>query len=207
MIPIVVCTVGSPSLPVLQASVTAYAPDTPLLVFKGYLGNFGDDYNSAMVEAFKEHDEIIIANDDVVLNPNTMRLLLDDIAMLKRDGVKIGFVATRSDAVRPLQNIRVQPQTEHIVKEVLSISPIFAYISKEAFEVAGFPPINWYSDDVMCFDLSKEGYRHFVSRAYVHHAGSMTVGQDSEKLINADSPWVINHRPELAKHIIGTANA
>ena len=83
MIPIVVCTTGSKSLPVLEASVKAYAPDNELIVFSGPTTTFGQAYNSAMEETFKTHDEIIIANDDVVLNPYTIPFMLEDINFLK----------------------------------------------------------------------------------------------------------------------------
>lgn len=44
------------------------------------------------------------------------------------------------------------PSESHI-KLVQEISPIFAWISSDAFEEAKFPPLNWYSDDVHCMDL------------------------------------------------------
>ena len=84
MIPVVVCTIGSPALPVLKASMEAYAPEHELLVTQGRFGNFGDDYNAAMTEAFKTNNAIIIANDDVVLTPSTMKLLLEDVQEIKK---------------------------------------------------------------------------------------------------------------------------
>ena len=61
-IPIVVCTVGSRSLSVFQTSAKVYNPDVPLIIFEGFMGNFGDDYNAAMEQTFRDYDEIIIAN-------------------------------------------------------------------------------------------------------------------------------------------------
>ena len=75
MIPIVVCTVGSRSLSVMQTSVRTYNPDVNLMIFEGFMGNFGDDYNAAMEVAFRDYDEIIIANDDIVLTPNSYERL------------------------------------------------------------------------------------------------------------------------------------
>lgn len=194
MIPIVVSTLNldAPQVKVLKASVEAYGGDAYLLVSDGSLGSFGADYNRFMEEAFKQHDEIIIANDDVVLNRDTVRLLMEDVAKFKEFYPKVGLVAARSDNVRPAQSILMGAQ----VQQVRAVSPIFAWISKEAFQDAQFPPINWFSDDVMCEDLNKLGYAHFVSRAYVHHAGSMTLGYDNEQHVKDALPWLQENRPE-----------
>lgn len=197
MTPIVVCTIGSPALAVLEASVKAYAPDAHFWVSRGKLGSFGADYNDAMARAFEVYDEIIIANDDVVLTPTSYKTLLEDVQSIKEAGVKAGLVGARSDAVRPLQDIRSESQ--YRLKEVPVLSPLFAWMSKDAFEACKFPPINWFSDDVLCLDLLKQGFRHFVSRAYVHHAGSTTIGHDHRALTDAARPWIVANRPEYAR--------
>jgi hypothetical protein len=196
MFPIVVCTVGCRSIDVLRASVKTYNPDVELIIFEGFMGNFGDDYNAAMEQVFKDHDEIIIANDDIVLTPTSYELLVEDVQFLKGE-YKLGYVAARSDFVRPNQSILngIRAQILHV--DV--ISPLFAYISKEAFKTAQFPPINWFSDDVMCKDLGKEGYQHFISRSFVHHVGSQTVGRDFQKLMDAPKEWIKENRPDYFK--------
>jgi hypothetical protein len=192
VIPIVVCTVGSSSLPVLEASVKAYCPEVELIVGHGEFGSFGADYNAVVSKAFEKYDEIIVANDDIVLNPSSYQKLLDDVAHLKRFN-KLGWVVSKADAVRPSQDIRYQPMDS--VYEVQTVSPLFGYISKEAW--VDFPPINWYSDDVQCLDMSAKGYRHFVSKSYIHHVGSTTIGQDNHKNHLAAEPWIRQNRPEL----------
>ena len=204
MIPVVVCTVGSPALPVMKASMEAYAPEHELLITQGRFGNFGDDYNAAMTKAFEDNDAIIIANDDVVLTPSTMRLMLEDVQAIKQHFQKVGFIAARSDAVRPMQDIRNNVQ---VPCQVPVISPLFAWISKEAFELVQFAPINWFGDDIMCLDLGKLGFAHFISRAYVHHAGSTSIGLDNDKNLNDAKPWVVQNRPEYSIHWFGEHNA
>ena len=204
MIPVVVCTIGSPALPVMKASMEAYAPEHRLLVTQGRFGNFGDDYNAAMTEAFRDNDAIIIANDDIVLTPSTMKLLLEDVQAIKQHFPKVGFIAARSDAVRPMQDIRNNIQVPCQVPE---ISPLFAWISREAFELVQFAPINWFGDDIMCYDLAEHGFAHFISRAYVHHAGSTSIGLDNEKNLNDAKPWVMENRPEYAQQWFGEHNA
>ena len=203
MIPIVVCTVGSRSLGVLQTSVKIYNPDVNLMIFEGFMGNFGDDYNAVMELAFRDYEEIIIANDDVVVNPNSYIRLVEDVEFLKnRYPRNLGIVASRSDYVRPHQSIAagIDPNIIHCAV----VSPLFAYISKEAFTKAKFPPINWFSDDVICKDLSKLGYQHFVSRSYVHHVGSQTIGFDFKKLMDAPKEWIKENRPEYYKEWYGS---
>lgn len=195
--PIVVCTLGSPSLEVLRASIAAYAPDTEFFSAKFPRSTFGQCYNELMAEVFSMHyDEILIANDDIVLHPNTLTELMEDVAICKaRHGDKLGLVSVHSDYVRPAQDIRLYARCE--LREVPVIAPILAWISKKAFNDAPFPPLNWYSDDIQCFDLTKKGYHHYVSRAYVHHAGSQTVGRDNQRLHNEAVPWILTNRPDF----------
>jgi hypothetical protein len=162
------------------------------------MGNFGDDYNAAMEQVFRDHDEIIIANDDIVFNPDSYNLLVEDIEFLKnRYPRNLGFVAARSDCVRPHQSI--MHQREQNILQCQVISPLLAYISKEAFSKAQFPPINWFSDDVICKDLEKFGYQHFISRSYVHHAGSQSIGRDFQKLMDGPREWIKENRPQYFK--------
>ena len=182
-----------------------YAPNASLCIWQdARANNFGDAYNAAMTEAFKSNDEIIISNDDAVLTPETINLLIQDVGKIKMSGCqKIGFVGSLFDAGRYEQDIRNPVNHNPILRRVERLSPVFAWINKEAFEAAQFPPLNWYSDDVMCEDLNKKGYSHFVSRAYVHHAGSQTVGEDFAKL-NADAmPWLRANRPEYISKWFG----
>lgn len=195
MAAIVVCTLGGKSLPVMQASIRAYSPETELVVFEVERSTFGQSYNHALREAFQHYDAVIVANDDVVLTPDTIPILLDDVAELRAiHGPALGLVAARSDDARMSQNIRQENGME--VKPREAVSPIFAWMSKHAFEAAKFPPINWYSDDVLCEDLNRLGFTHYLSRAYVHHVGSQTVGRDYAQLNNEALPWLRDNRPE-----------
>ena len=195
MIPIVVCTVDDKCLPVLRASISTYAPGVDLIAHKVERSTFGECYNAAMAQAFQNHDEIIIANDDVVLTPTTYDTLIEDVETLKEHhGASLGFVAACSDNVRPMQNIRFNDLTKII--RVQAISPLFAWVSKRAVETAQFPHINWFSDDLMCEDLNRKGFAHYTSRAYVHHAGSQTIGPNTHQLYTDAIEWIEINRPE-----------
>ena len=222
--PIVIATVKGHGLAVLLESIKQYAPECPVYLrgpeavlenfqadhkIYGQPRNFGEDYNEVIQAALKDWGGVLVANDDIVLTPTSVKVLMEDVEIVRTmDSVKVGWVASRTDAARSGQNVRIcQPgerlsffkfPSEAHIKMVDEISPIFAYISKEAFG-QGFPPLNWYSDDVHCQDLIELGYSHFVSASYVHHIGSNTIGFDAQKLHAEAMPWLLQHRADYAK--------
>jgi hypothetical protein len=228
---IVICHVSNPGISVLLESIKVYAPTIPVYVysvdiargerFKRILPNvivrpntgrnFGDSYNEAISDVFGRIavDSLIVANDDVVINPETIKLLAEDCKVIKENGLKVGFLGARSDYVLPDQNIRFPVHddrqqglywaSEGQIKETAVIAPIFATITREAWKVAKFPSTNWYSDNIICHDLQEAGFRHFVSRAYVHHAGSQTVGMDYKRCHEEPREWIKANRPDMYK--------
>jgi hypothetical protein len=206
---IVIATRGSRALNVLLASINAYVPEDVVIYIAGNerwgIGrhitcmpntatNYGDAYNAIVHEAFKKYDEIIVANDDVVLTPTTYKLLEEDVKQLKAVA-PVGWVVTKADYVRPNQSLKYTDEGQ--MYETQRCSPLFGYVNKEAW--VDYPPINWYSDDIQCIDMITKGYKHFISRAYVHHAGSQTIGMDNQKNHFEAEPWIKANRPELHK--------
>ena len=202
MTPILICAnAKSRPLKVFETSLFAYAHEYPLILEPASGATFGESFNPALAKVFEDFDDVIISNDDVVLNPNTIPELMHDVANLQMiHGDKLGLVATYSDNIRDIQNIR---KTDQVRKHVERLSPVFAWMSKKAFLDAQFPPLNWYADDVICEDLNVLGYRHFVSRAYIHHVGSQTIGTDHTALNNASIPWLQANRPQYVKKWFG----
>ena len=230
---IVICTVKNPGITILLESIRVYAQTIPVYIycadvtrgerFKRILPNaavrpntgrnFGDSYNEAISDVFggTDFNSLIVSNDDVVINPSTLALLAEDKQILEENGQRIGFLGARSDYVLPDQNIRfegggrdgVRWSHENFIKETTVIAPIFATITREAWEAAKFPSTNWYSDNIICHDLQEAGFRHFVSRAYVHHAGSQTVGMDYKKCHEEPREWIKAHRPDMYGVIYG----
>ena len=197
---IVVCTCGSPSIAVMEASVRAYVPEMELVIHRVEKSNFGDCYNKAMTEAFETDEEIIIANDDVVITPNTVSVLLEDIQAIKNHGVeKIGLVGSLADNAKMHQSIQFIPAEKRTIRPTNMLMPIFAWISRQAFQEVQFPPLNWFSDDVMCEDLMARGYTNFMSRSYVHHVGSSSIGDDEKKHFEAALPWLTENRPDYLR--------
>ena len=224
MTPIVISTVNGKGLPVLLESIRQYAPQVQVyirgsesvlerldyrkakLIF-GQPGNFGDDYNHVISRALDDgHLGVIVTNDDIVLTPSSYRILMDDVDVVDTLGRKVGLVGARSDAIRPLQNVRLNQEAEQLngmrftheayIRPAPAISPIFAFLSEQAFSECRFPPINYFGDDVICRDLAQRGYEHFVSAAYVHHIGSNTIGIDAQALTDESMPWLRANRQE-----------
>ena len=208
---IIVCTVNGACLQVMTASLNAYVPrNVERYVHHKVGNNFGDAYNFAAREAFKRHDEILVCNDDIVFTPTTWAVLLADVAHLRKVVPNLGYVATRSDYARGEQNVRsgrgkidfLRYQSERHIVETPVIAPICAWIHRDAW--VDFPPINWFSDDVQCADMKR---RHFISRAYVHHVGSQTCGQDAQRCYEDAEPWLLANRPELHARFYFTSGA
>lgn len=198
---IVACTVNQACLDVMRASIRAYVPaDVATYIHRDAGPTFGEAYNVAMRQAFEAHEEVVICNDDIVFTPRTWSTLMEDVARLKGLFDNLGYVAARSDYARGAQNIRngggrmnfLRYASEQSIVETPVIAPICAWIHRDAW--VDFPPINWFSDDVQCADMKR---RHFVSRAYVHHVGSQTCGQDAIKCMTDAEPWLRANRPEL----------
>jgi hypothetical protein len=223
---LVICTRGGGHLSVLMQSIRVYLPlEVPVYISGSFdklfthttvslpnvANNFGDAYNFAVRYALRSHDSVVIANDDIVLNPYCWDMLMQDVASLRRVE-NLGWVASRSDYARGWQNIRYQHEgdtngtltlaSECEVFPAPVIAPIFAYIRKDAW--IDFPPINWFSDDVQCFDMNEQGYQHYISRAYVHHVGSQSVGSDFEQCALDALDWCREHRPDFVDKWFGS---
>lgn len=162
-------------------------------------------------------DELLILGDDCVLHPDSVRLLLEDVAMIQqaRPQERIGFVGARSNYVKGPQNIRSANNgslhglgfdTEGQVIEVAMVVPVAAWIRHATFDrTGGFPRTNWFADDVICWDLANEGHRHYVSRAYVHHVGERATaqGKSSQILLQEGLTWLRAHRPDFYTRALG----
>lgn len=209
MIPnIIVCT-NKPyeqrsALRVMEASVEEYGHGAKLDVYYEPNLNFGQAYNRAVRHAFEDypsHERFIIANEDIVLRPDTIKLLLEDADYLDVRGIAWGHIACRFDhGARTLQNLARNPfEAEPAVFFERWIAPVCSMIHRKRW--IDFPPINWGSDVIQCRDMTDAGSRIAVSRAYVHHVGGITTG-DYALLDREESRlWLQQNRPELVNLI------
>ena len=213
---IVIATKTAKCLPVLLSSIDAYVPEEVTVILAGSDlecsrhdtinlpnngTNYGDSYNDVVRYAVEMFPEIIVANEDIVLTPTSFDLLIEDKVLLKNHNV--GWLCSRADYVRGLQNIRDAGEVRNGIKfaeenQVIQsdvLSPLFGMISREAW--IDYKPINWYSDDIQCLQISAAGYKNYISRSYVHHVGSQTIGMDHNKNDHEARVWLKNNIPEL----------
>ena len=127
---IAVASVSGRCLPVMLASCREYAPGVPVylrtlidaprrdvyLQLRGQARSFGEDYNEVIDAAFADGcDAVVVANDDVVLTPTSVELLIEDFEHLSREYEdEVGWVCSRCDAARPMQNVRSNPFDEQM---------------------------------------------------------------------------------------------
>ena len=172
------------------------------------LDTFGAAFGWAVDQV--DSDELILCNDDVRVHPDSVRILMDDVQQLVDHTEKVGFVAARSNFAAGGQNIRIpmgeaRPhgirwQHETAIVETERVSPIFAFVTREALTHTTWPDCNWYSDDIMCWDLAQAGYHHYVSRCYVDHLGERCTrehGATQEDLDTAGKEWARANRPDF----------
>ncbi len=200
--PLVVPYKTDKHIEVLKASMKTYAPEIEVLLYPWpESSSAGENFNRAMRHAFKDYDEVMFCNDDVVVGPDSVRLLLEDVMALRAEhGDKLGIVSAWSDSNRRGQI--VTGNDPHPIVPVQICGPVFAWMSKIAFEAlgeVGCPPISWFSEDVMCEDLNVLGFQHYICRSYVHHVGGSTVGSNYQKLIDEAGPWLKANRPHYIK--------
>jgi len=214
-VPIVIATKTAKCLPVLFSSIDQYVPLEVEVIVSGsdlrlprhkttnlpnYGKNFGESYNYVVNYAFTKHDHVIVANDDIVVNPNSYTRLVDDY--IKLMDADIAWMTARSDYAKGVQNIRAGSQRigirfveENQIQEIDVCVPLFALISKMRW--IDYPPINWYSDDIQSLKMRYEGFRNFASTSYVHHVGSSTIGMDHKKNHDEAMEWMKDNEPEF----------
>ena len=214
---IVIATKNAKCLPVLFASIDEYVPKEVTVIVSGSDlecsrhntinlpnngNNYGESYNDVVRYAFDMFPEIIVANDDIVLTPSSFNTLIEDKVLLSHHS--LGWLCSRSDYVRGLQNIRngevrngIKFVEEDQIFQSDVLSPLFGIISREAW--IDYKPINWYSDDIQCLEIRAAGFNNYVSRSYVHHVGSQTVGMDHKKNDSEARAWIRNSMPDLYK--------
>lgn len=203
---IVTCsTYGKLCLHIMAMSVNKYAPDTELeIVYNEGSRNFGEAFNHAVdyiKRCHPDYKRIIIANDDVVLRPDTVPMMIEDADYLDSIGEPWGHIAARFDrGAGTLQNLTRNPfEAEQMILQERWIAPVFSMVHVDRW--VDFPPINWGSDVIQCHDMTEAGYKIFVSRAYVHHVGGITCGERAMADREASQLWCLQNRPALAKFI------
>ena len=210
------------------ASAAYYASECPLLV--GWDGPALDINPGPPLATFEERPKglsgpaaynwcaervsarhLVLMNDDAVFHPDTISRLVEDWNILRSKRQKVGFLGCRSNFVAGEANIRnpnggnrtgVDYTSEQSILAVSTVYPVCAMIARSVFLGAGGfqPAINWYSDNLLCFDLAAKGHHHFVSRAYVHHVGMRGTRAEADRSMAEENSrslaWLEVHRPD-----------
>ena len=225
MTPIGICSKNEKCLPVLLKSIELYVPEdveifitSPNKQFlpKHKVHHFvhtyetcGDAHNFIAQKIFETHEEFVSIDDDVVLNPSTYSILMDDVDYIKSMGYKIGAVAGRTNYAKGNQNIRTGSgnltalayESEGFIVETDYLAGILAWVQKSTW--VSLAPIDWFADDVACEEYLEKESRLFISRAYFHHVGSQTFGTDFAKCKENSEDWLRNNRPDMHKKYFG----
>jgi hypothetical protein len=228
MTPIGICSKNEKCLPVLLKSIELYVPEdvevfitSPNKQFlpKHKVHHFvhtyetcGAAHNFIAHKIFETHDSFVSIDDDVVLNPNTYSVLMDDVNELKSMGFKLGVVAGRTNYAKGFQNIRTGSgkltsltyESEGFIVETDYLAGILAWVQKSTW--VSLAPIDWFADDVACEEYLENESRLFISRAYFHHVGSQTFGTDFAKCAENSENWLRENRPDMHEKYFGTEN-
>lgn len=171
--------------------------------------------------AFDQTDatDFVLLSDDVVLAPDSLRLLFEDAKTLCERGHRIGVLACRSNVAPGPQNVRsanggtlrgglARYDSEDTVFQARRVSPFCAFTTRTACQAITVPDVEWYNDDIGCYDLMRAGYTNWVSRSYVHHVGMRSsIGPDSDRLavmrqMNDESlAWIRANRPDFWEYL------
>ena len=178
---------------------------------------FGSAYNFAISQV---QGDCVILNDDVVLLPDTLPKLLEDVSEIKRLGrLEPGIVGCRGSYASGEQSYSgymvavgygltsnaFQRGAGPIltIKPPSRIAPFAAWIDRTAFEqIGGLPDVDWYGDDAYGLRLHRAGFGSYVSRSYVFHIGersSSTAGIDTRELDERGRAWAAEHEPDVIR--------
>lgn len=154
-----------------------------------------------------DDDLVLVLNDDTVITPDTAGLLHEDWRAVSREEKPPGLLGLRSNFVAGPQNIRCNNQSKGLrglrwetesrvllVTEVFGVA--FAAYAKVLRETTDWMHLHWYSDNLLSYDLSRRGYQHYVSRAYVHHHGSRSTSSWAQA-DETGRAWLREHRPDV----------
>lgn len=151
-------------------------------------------------------EDLLFLNDDTVITPTTIQLLLEDINILKKNNLPIGLIGLRSNYTAGIQNIRTPHGTLNGIKyamedSIVEVDQVFGvafYTTRSALNSIpdDWTHLNWYSDNLLSYDLKQKGYRHFVSRSYLHHHGAQST-PDFEKADKEGRDWLKANREDF----------
>jgi len=166
--------------------------------------NYGAKQNRGV--EFAKHDLIWFMNDDLVVTPNWLNLMVEDHASFSSQ-YKLGWLGAASCNVSGFQDFSQVP-VGHCFHHVPRIVDGISMISKKAFwDVGGFdenaPSLQYVDDDFSCHLLAKD-YVNVIGRARLHHIGHGAMelnGIDWRKDLEIGKEWFLKKHGRLPHEI------
>lgn len=166
--------------------------------------------DAALLDSTPAQEHYVFLNDDTVVTPETFPTLKEDLGIIGGlAGDKVGLVGLRSNMVAGVQNVRwpataeskrdgLRWESERQILEVPRVFGVGFYVKRTVIEDVSrdWTALHWFSDNLLSHDLLAKGYRHFVSRAYLHHHGSRS-GRDYETYDREGREWLRLNRPDF----------
>lgn len=155
--------------------------------------------------------DVVVLADDAVLCPDSLARLQADVEVIRPvAGAGLGVVAARSNSAPLPQDVRFANGTEYRVgtgfdqeQQIMEVDRCawgLAFLSTAVFAATTPPWHDDLADEVVCLDLVDRGFRHFISRAYVHRAPaarSTTWGRTPTEVDGQGAHLLAFLRPDL----------
>lgn len=192
-------------------------------------------WNHHAAEAAMEDgcDLLLFSNDDIVVTPGWLGLMLQDLATLRRAGRRPGLLGACSNCISGAQacigsggtrgngtvpdrdengNLQLRPFSGPLLAPCVYTN--FALLPAQAYrDSGGFDlelPAHYGADDILSYRLLRAGYENAISRAFVCHFGSETFrahGVDPMTDSGLARAYIAERYPEMGTTLRGGAQA
>ncbi len=215
--PVSICVTSanpdSPHARVCQAALAAYSePEFGPTVWLCDETPFHERLNRYLQDLHARQIPLAVwLQDDAIIEPDTLALLLGDRADAENDGWRPALVSARSNRVAGAQNIRftqigelegLQWVDEYYWDTTDWLFPVCTLIDVAAWlQVGGLESDRWFADNHLSWKLRQAGWALVVSRAYVHHYGSQSLASNPSEQAQAGLDWLLAREPACAAEL------
>lgn len=155
------------------------SPGTP----QGVTSNVGIGFATKRVGA----EWLVLANDDLVVGPGWFETIFEEWDFLSRQMQRPGIIGASSNYVSGKQSRCTALRGNVPVLSTKIVISFFALTRADIMaQVGGYAPVHNGSDIGMAYCLRRAQFNSFVSRAFVHHFGSQSLGPQTPDAYSAD---------------------
>lgn len=150
---------------------------------QGVTSNVGIKFATERVGA----EWLVLANDDLVVGPGWFETMFEEWDYLSRAMQRPGIIGASSNYVSGKQSRCTALRPNVPVLSTKIVISFFALTRADIMaQVGGYAPVQNGSDVGMAYNLAKAGFNSFVSRAFVQHFGSQSLGPQTPDAYRAD---------------------